>query len=651
MNRQPQPAAEIIGPSLPGMAVTRGKAREEKLPKEESSTGKGGRSGTPSNVKHEENGESGNDKELAKKKPDRTRDSKKTTDNQNDSSDDDDSHQAVKSGPHPCVSCKAIVETSRAVSASQASQLGLKEEEVGEGARVCNKCWCNTLKKKHVCQVPSCTSSKRPNRGKLRHLPKAWYELDSRSKEVIMKEMQLPENIKRVCTACFTRITRRISQPDLTGDSSKKKEEEENVAWTDEEIEAAKLSLRSHGTDWGKMSESIKTKSYDQCKKFYDSQRKRLQLDKVVAEYKKSRSDKPSLTSDEESGSSTSSCEDEQVEAGDSKQQEQAVIKPPSAPDQGSTAGKTEPEKKEAEYDSAATMSADETVDNSNKSKPASSSKNISYHDLIGAVISATVHTPGSSVPCTSSTSTSASPSIGDLLNQAPPVPPSAKRNTSTVVTAAQPPAAPPAASKPAAAASSSASDVLDLTLTKPGRESPAVVGHIEQFSYPGISRPPPEPVPDTKGLGPPPPAHGGAPHSKTTHQDIMNQETTLFRKDNKSPAPSIHSPTPGLWPRTVTDPRKELKSSKDLQGGAGPPPLAAKTRQPAEGRGRERMGSIVDGTPHRAPPPPPQHSPRTHPVPSITTGHPLYQPKPAGRPPGQPRPPEASRASQPQPG
>ena len=58
-NRQPQPTAEIIGPSLPGMVVTRGKAREEKLPKEESSAGKGSRSGTPSNVKHEENGESG----------------------------------------------------------------------------------------------------------------------------------------------------------------------------------------------------------------------------------------------------------------------------------------------------------------------------------------------------------------------------------------------------------------------------------------------------------------------------------------------------------------------------------------------------------------------------------------------------------------
>merc|ERR1719242_346781 len=141
---------------------------------------------------------------------------------------------------------------------------------------------------------------------------------------------------------------------------------------------------------------------------------------------------------------------------------------------------------------------------------------------------------------------------------------------------------------------SSSASDVLDLTLTEPG--------------------------PETKGLEPPP-AHGGAPHTKTTHQDIMNQETTLFRKDNKSPAPSIHSPTPGLWPRTVTDPRKELKSSSSQ---SAPPPLAAK--RPGETRG----GSIVAGTPHRAAPP--QHSPRTSyeqskaGLGSITTGHPLYQ-------------------------
>ena len=552
----------------------------------------------------------------------------------------------MKSGPHPCVSCKQIVETSRAVSKGQAGQLGLCEDDVGEEGRVCNKCWCQTLKKKHICQVPSCTSSKRPNRGKLRHLPSKWYDLDSRSKEIIMKELQLPENIKRVCTACFTRITRRISQPDVTGDSSKKKEEE-NVTWTDAEIEEAKLSLRSHGTDWSKMSESLKTKSYDQCKKFYDGQRKRLQLDKLVTEYKKSRSDKPSLTSDEESGSSTSSCEEEQAEAGETKP-DPASLKPPSAPGQGEAPGKSEPEKKEAEYDSAATVSADEGGDSSNKGSklPATTSvaKNISYHDLIGAVISRSVHTPGGA-PVSTSASTSSSPSIGDLLNQAPPVPPGVKRNSAGVATTAsavkEPSPAPPAGRPPGSAPT--ASDVLDLTLTKPGRESPAVgAAHIEQFSYPGISRPPPEPVPESKGLEPPP-AHGGA-HSKTTHQDIMNQETTLFRKDNKSPAPSIHSPTPGLWPRTVTDPRKELKSSSSQA--AAPPPLAAK--RPGENRG----GSIVAGTPHRAAPP--QHSPRTSYEPSkpglgsITTGHPLYQPKPGparAPPPGAVRAPEPGRS------
>ena len=554
----------------------------------------------------------------------------------------------MKSGPHPCVSCKQIVETSRAVSKAQASQLGLCEEDVGEEGRVCNKCWCQTLKKKHICQVPSCTSSKRPNRGKLRHLPSKWYDLDTRSKEIIMKELQLPENIKRVCTACFTRITRRISQPDVAGDSSKKKEEE-NVTWTDAEIEEAKLSLRSHGTDWSKMSESIKTKSYDQCKKFYDGQRKRLQLDKLVAEYKKSRSDKPSLTSDEESGSSTSSCEEEPAEAGETKA-EPASSKPASAPGApGETSGKPEPEKKEAEYDSAATVSADEGGDSTNKGRAgAAVSKNISYHDLIGAVISRSVHTPGA--PVSTSASTSASPSIGDLLNQAPPVPPGVKRNSAgvaTTVAAGKEPSPAPPAGRPTAS-TSTASDVLDLTLTKPGRESPAVgAAHIEQFSYPGISRPPPEPVPESKGLEPPP-AHGGA-HSKTTHQDIMNQETTLFRKDNKSPAPSIHSPTPGLWPRTVTDPRKELKSSSSQ---SAPPPLAAK--RPGESRG----GSIVAGTPHRAGPP--QHSPRTSyeqskaGLGSITTGHPLYQPKPGPvrgpPPPGPVRAAEPARAGQAQP-
>ena len=60
---------------------------------------------------------------------------------------------------------------------SRVSQLGSDE------VWVCNKCWCQSLKKKDMCQIPSCSSSNK-----------------------------CPENIKRVCTSCFVSFTGGISQ-------------------------------------------------------------------------------------------------------------------------------------------------------------------------------------------------------------------------------------------------------------------------------------------------------------------------------------------------------------------------------------------------------------------------------------------------------
>ena len=220
---------------------------------------------------------------------------------------------AVKSGPHPCVVCKAVVETSRAAGKTQALQLGVKEEELATGeARVCNTCWCKTLKKKHsaVCPVPTCTSNKGRTRGKLRHLPKKWGDLTKEARETVMADLGLPEKTKHVCAACFTKITRKISQLECEPGTSKGKKEEE-VNWAEDAIEKAKGSLRQFGTNWTKMAEAVRDKTEDQCKKFFYNQRKRLQLDKLVQEYKRANrpggDDKPSLTSDEESGSSTSS--------------------------------------------------------------------------------------------------------------------------------------------------------------------------------------------------------------------------------------------------------------------------------------------------------------------------------------------------------
>ena len=151
---------------------------------------------------------------------------------------------------------------------SHYAQLGLKEEELGNDARVCNACWCKTVKKKAVCPVPACTSSKGRNRGKLRHLPSKWADLDSKSKDTIINELKLPDNTKRVCTTCFTRITRRIAQ--LEGiNCDGKKEKEEPVNWSESEIESAKESLRNNGTSWTKMADAVKGKTEEQCKTFF----------------------------------------------------------------------------------------------------------------------------------------------------------------------------------------------------------------------------------------------------------------------------------------------------------------------------------------------------------------------------------------------
>ena len=100
--------------------------------------------------------------------------------------------------------CKAVVESSRAAGKVHAAQLGLREDELaGSDARVCNACWCKTLKKKHsaVCPVPTCTSNKVRSRGKLRHLPKKWGDLSKEARETVMKELGLPEKTKHVCAA------------------------------------------------------------------------------------------------------------------------------------------------------------------------------------------------------------------------------------------------------------------------------------------------------------------------------------------------------------------------------------------------------------------------------------------------------------------
>ena len=95
---------------------------------------------------------------------------------------------------------------------------------------------------------------------------------------------------RKVCTACFTRLNRRIAQ--LTDGSIAPKTEPENTSaiWLEDEIETLKNCLKNSGRNWALISQKLnETKTPEQCKKFFYNNRKKQQLDKLVTEYKRVR--------------------------------------------------------------------------------------------------------------------------------------------------------------------------------------------------------------------------------------------------------------------------------------------------------------------------------------------------------------------------
>ena len=110
--------------------------------------------------------------------------------------------------------------------------------------------------------------------------------------EPISSFTEIPDGTKKICSACLTRLTRKITQVTGTSENHKPTSEErlgtEVLLWRDDEIETLKGCLRNSGKNWSMMSESLnKTKSPEQCKKFFYGQRKKYQLDKLVLEYKR----------------------------------------------------------------------------------------------------------------------------------------------------------------------------------------------------------------------------------------------------------------------------------------------------------------------------------------------------------------------------
>nr|CAD7429781.1 unnamed protein product [Timema monikensis] len=225
-----------------------------------------------------------------------------------------------KGGVHPCIVCKTSLDQflqSRPLPRSHALQYGLSEDQVTPGARVCNTCRCKSVRSRYTqCPMPKCPNGKGRVK-RLRSLPGKWTELPPEIRNPIIIEFQIPETLTKCCSACFNRISRRLAPHIQDGNAIADDDQLsqcQQLRWSEEEIESAKRALKEFGTNWSKVAERVgNTKTHHQCKNFYFNYRKKMGLDLLVQEYNKNHlgeERKPTVTDEEESGSSTSSCDE-----------------------------------------------------------------------------------------------------------------------------------------------------------------------------------------------------------------------------------------------------------------------------------------------------------------------------------------------------
>jgi len=106
------------------------------------------------------------------------------------------SESSKQIGPHACTVCQSVVEGnthSRALPRSQASQYGLREDQVLPGARVCNTCRCKAVRGRYTaCPLPGCPNlnSSKSRVKRLRALPSKWLDLPPEIREPIAQEFR-----------------------------------------------------------------------------------------------------------------------------------------------------------------------------------------------------------------------------------------------------------------------------------------------------------------------------------------------------------------------------------------------------------------------------------------------------------------------------
>lgn len=110
---------------------------------------------------------------------------------------------------------------------------------------------------------------------RFRNLPPRLFELAPEIRDPIVQELQIPPNVSKCCSACLTRIRRKMG-PHLLGSNS----------LTEEEVGRLKKLLQEHGPKWNQFAESF-GKPVLALKSCYFHYQKKYGLDVALNEYYK----------------------------------------------------------------------------------------------------------------------------------------------------------------------------------------------------------------------------------------------------------------------------------------------------------------------------------------------------------------------------
>lgn len=202
---------------------------------------------------------------------------------------------------HSCFVCKAeMCPRTRPLERGRGMQYGIPEEAIPPGARVCNTCQCKSVKSRYThCPLPTCPNPKDRVK-RFRNLPPRLFELSPEIRDPIIQELQIPPNVTKCCSACLTRIRRKMG-PHLLGTNL-----------TDDEVTRLKKLLQDVGPKWNQLAETL-NKTPVALKSFYFHYKKKYGFDLAVTEYYKQHPGedrRPAMTDGDESDMSASSSDE-----------------------------------------------------------------------------------------------------------------------------------------------------------------------------------------------------------------------------------------------------------------------------------------------------------------------------------------------------